>query len=341
MIFNFFGVIMWLGLGTALYIALMPVFGMDWYPTLLLEISLGHMILLSIIAWVQVWRKTADNVDIGSRVATTGYIHTLIGTCAALVAAAGFDGGNLNEIQQIIKPIGAALGTSIIGWWMGNEIQLASLNKTDEGLISYRNKEQVEKSLEELASSVRNLSLKLTESGVHWENSADNIRRKFENASDDMVKKWQDTVNNVLKKLDGASDDIVKEWQTSVKNVETQLNTASGVLVKACHALNKKLEEIRTIGLSTATSTVSELSTQIENTLKEAKTQLDLFKSSAKSIADESTKTSTSMKTISSGAKTTADKFQEVNKSLENISKIIEEADKLLAQLRKEREERK
>jgi len=336
MIFNFFGVVMWLGLGTALSIALMSVFGMDWYPTLLLEISLGHMILLSIIAWIQVWRKKSDNVDIGSRVATTGYIHTLIGTCAALIAAAGFDGSNLNEIQQIIKPIGAALGTSIIGWWMGNEIQLVTRDKTDEGMISYRNKEQVEKSLEELASSVRNLSLKLTESGEHWEKSADNIRKKFENASDEMLKKWLDTVNQVRKKLVGASDDIVKEWKASVKNVETQLNEASKILVKACDELNKKLEEIRTKGLSTATSTVSELSTQIEKTLKEAKAQLDLFKSSAKSIADESKNTSIFMKAISSRSETTADKLKELNKSLENVNKIIEEADKLLAQLRKE-----
>ena len=124
MIFKFFfDIWMWLGLSMALGIALMPIIGIKWMPDLLLGLSLSHIISLSIIAWIKVFVEKIDNVDIGNRLATTGYVHTLIGTCAALIAVADFDGSNMSDIQQMIKPIGAALGTSIIGWWMGNEIQ--------------------------------------------------------------------------------------------------------------------------------------------------------------------------------------------------------------------------
>lgn len=307
MIFNYiFGISMWLGLGVALYIALMPVFGMIWHPTLLLGLSLGHLVFLSVIAWLKVWGKKADNVDIGSRLATTGYLHTLIGTCAALVAAADFS-GDVNEIQQIIKPIGAALGTSIIGWWMGKEIQ-----RSVWGSVSERSEfgEEVDNAFGELARSVRNLSHKLSNSGDEWKKSVDSLSKKLDDAGDDMVKKWQASVDNLQKALNGASDDL------------------------------KKTIEAASAGLKTATSSVSSLSTSVKSILdttnKQVKKLSSSLESSIKAIAEESAKTSSSMATISSGAKITAEKITEINESLESAKKIIDEADKLLAQLRRE-----
>jgi hypothetical protein len=316
MIFKyFFGILMWLGLGIALSIALMPVFGMIWYPTVLLVFSLSHMVFLSVIAWMQVWKKNVDNVDIGGRIATTGYIHTLIGTCAALVATAGFDGSNLNDMQQIIKPIGAALGTSIIGWWMGNEIQRAVWGKEEEQSECY---EQVDEAFGVLASSVRRLSFQLKQSGEQWENSVDAIQGK----------------------LNKASEEVVKEWQKSAETIKKQLNGAGNILVKACEHLNDEVDKAST-GLGTATSTMSALSNSIESTLNTMEGNINTVAKNLETVANASEHTASSMTTISSGLEKMMVPIEKMAQSWEKAEKIIEEADKLLVQLRKEREERK
>ena len=218
---SFFTILMWLGLSIALGLALEPVLAFESQANLLLEISIGHMILLSIMAWTIVLSKKGDNIEIGSRLGTTGYLHTLIGTSAALIAASSFDGNNPNEIQQIIQPIGAALGTSIIGWWMGKEIQRSVWNtKKETKKTSYY--EEVEKSFRQLASSVRNLSKKLEESGEKWETSVNQLGEKINHAEQKMG-----DINSNLTRIVSSSATLAKNLSEAGSHMESATTASS------------------------------------------------------------------------------------------------------------------
>lgn len=117
---------MWVGLTAAMTVAALPHLGRAGRPGVLLVASLMHMVLLSAIAWGRIARRRrvpADNVDLGQRLAMTGYLHTLVGVSAALSLLGHSDLSADDGLRVLVMPISAALGTSFVGWWMGTEMQ--------------------------------------------------------------------------------------------------------------------------------------------------------------------------------------------------------------------------
>jgi len=244
-----FTILMWLGLSIALYMALGPVFALEWRPNLLLKVSIGHMISLSIIAWIIVLFKKGDNIEIGSRLGTTGYLHTLIGTCAALIAASSFDGNNANEIQQIIKPIGAALGTSIIGWWMGKEIQVWSTKKETKETSS---DEEVDQAFRKLASSVRKLSDKLDTSGDKWETSVNQLGDKINKTEQKIgdINRNLTTIVSTSATLSKSLSNAGSNMKSAVKassNIASEMQTLADEAKSTATQLNKTNESLKNV----------------------------------------------------------------------------------------------
>lgn len=89
-------------------------------PRLLFVEQMGHMAVLVLLGLVV---PRHDRPPVGMRVQTAGYLHTLIGFAAALLLVHGAGSGF--ELGTILPPLGSALGTSIIGWFFGGEIEAA------------------------------------------------------------------------------------------------------------------------------------------------------------------------------------------------------------------------
>ena len=72
----------------------------------------------------------ANSLELGSLIAMSGYLHTLIGVSAAIAALTGgiFQGDSSNT-QEFNGMLAVALGTatslltSVVGWWAGKEFQ--------------------------------------------------------------------------------------------------------------------------------------------------------------------------------------------------------------------------
>ena len=86
------------------------------YSNKLFYFGVGHMLLLSILGY---WAARRDRVITGTKIQTAGYLHTLIGFAAALILLIPDQERTLNSV---LSPLGSAVVTSIIGWFVGGEI---------------------------------------------------------------------------------------------------------------------------------------------------------------------------------------------------------------------------
>ena len=84
--------------------------------------GIGHLFLLVYLGYKI--KIPSDRMYAGERIQTAGYLHTLIGFSFALIllGTGNIELSQLDNLQQLLLPMGSALGTSIIGWLFGGEI---------------------------------------------------------------------------------------------------------------------------------------------------------------------------------------------------------------------------
>lgn len=107
------------------------IFGLILIPDFsdyILPYSVSHMILLIFLGYRM--PVTIRHIP-GERVQTAGYLHTLIGFSTALLNVTSQD----FVIGDIMGPIGSALLTSILGWFVGGEF---SSHKSSEGVLGIK-----------------------------------------------------------------------------------------------------------------------------------------------------------------------------------------------------------
>lgn len=100
-----------LGIISAIIIAVVLKFGQ-----LLFYTSILHMLLLIILGVL--FRQYDKQGIIAAKIQVAGYLHTLIGFSSALLLI-GF--AQEPSVKLIMAPLGAALVTSIMGWFAGGE----------------------------------------------------------------------------------------------------------------------------------------------------------------------------------------------------------------------------
>ncbi len=329
----------WGGLLSALILAFGPLLGMKTRPTELLILSMVHMVILTFIAWINILGRKGDHIDIGIRLSTTGYVHTLIGTCAALISAASFK-GDIHEIQEIINPIGSALGTSIIGWSMGKEMQRAVWSAEKEE-IGYQ--DELENSFREFSAQIRRLSSRLEESGKEWEKGVTRLRESLELSGEE----WKSGMLYIRKNLDDSGGELKKgidilgadleksgeAWRAKADKTGKDLETAVITLIDKINSGGE--------GVSVSAGAVRDLSETIHAALndvdKRLKGIIQVMGNSALTMRQGTEETASAMNTVSSGVKNMGKEIYKINESLKDAAKIISEADKLLAQLRQDR----
>lgn len=125
-----FTYVYWIGFAVSVILGLAPIVNVVsiYLSTLHLIVSLSHMLLLALLGFSHVKKNARDNLDVGSRIATMGYLHTLLGVTSALIVVGQLEADvqaviTVDEIRKLLMPVGSALTTSIVGWAVGKELQ--------------------------------------------------------------------------------------------------------------------------------------------------------------------------------------------------------------------------
>jgi hypothetical protein len=207
---------------------LLPMFVMEdgWSSEMHLIVSLGHMVVLSVLGVLHVKRVPQDNLDIGSRIATMGYLHTLLGITSALIVVGQLNMNTesatmMDEIRKMLMPIGSALTTSIIGWAIGKELQRDNWgdDKTDLDMS------ELDIALKDLVRYLQAWSLNIDEASDRTKVSIDAFCMNLENSSKKLSEvelKSSDALgrlNGLLSGMDGKEgvDSTVRHFVSDMK----------------------------------------------------------------------------------------------------------------------------
>lgn len=111
----------WIGVLAGFVMALLPGLGAQ-EPYLLLGVGVAVVLGLTALAY----QLPADQrIPAGERIQTAGYLFTLVGFTAVLLMLpqlTGPQGSSEGVLQAAFGPLGTALATSILGWFLGGEV---------------------------------------------------------------------------------------------------------------------------------------------------------------------------------------------------------------------------
>ncbi len=201
-------------------------------PGELLGISLLHMTCIIIVG---LFTKKQDKAIVGENIQTAGYLHTLIGFSAAIIALRE-DGQKGFEIGRMLIPLASALSTSIIGWFIGSEIERwgtsediqTRLVEVEEELKLFTRKFRIAYGI--YIDTINDSAQKFHEIHANYAESVDNSMNKilefsqmYENLREDQV--------GTLEKMKIIADDVTESFgqiSNSVKMLnKTMQNTSS------------------------------------------------------------------------------------------------------------------
>ncbi|CAA6804642.1 MAG: Unknown protein [uncultured Sulfurovum sp.] len=221
MIKMLFSIIWWFGFVVA--IALMiglyvdVAFIRDNAGGLFLLVGIQHMIVLVVLGFFAI-RERADNIEVGNRVSTMGYLHTLIGTSVALILTAKYGSEVIEHVENIIAPIGSSLITSIIGWAFGKEME------REKYRLKVSTEEETNNALEFLAQKVTNSALLIERSSKFWAETIDKSTHQIHNTSQQLEIELKETAKrseemNAL--LSESFDNIYKKMEHNLEGIST------------------------------------------------------------------------------------------------------------------------
>ena len=215
MIRMLFSVIWWFGFAIAIGL-LMGLYAdisfiKEHAGGLFLLVGMQHMVVLVVLGFFAI-KDRADNVEVGSRIATMGYLHTLIGTSVALILTAKYGSDVIEHVENIIAPIGSSLLTSIVGWAFGKEMELEKYR------FKISTEEQTSNSLEFLAQKVIQSAKIIESSSQVW---AETISKNTEQVN--TTAKQLDEITTILERdLKNTSEYSQKIIKDSVTILEEQ-----------------------------------------------------------------------------------------------------------------------
>lgn len=238
----------------------MPFLGLSDY---LIWVGITHMILLSGVGLFLL--DESDKPNAKERIQTMGYLHTLIGFSAALMKIHQTVGAL--SLMSILSPLGSAVWTSIIGWFVGGEM----LKKRSTGSMhSVRvEMEHVEEELRDFASAVhrihgeyietiRESSKTLTEVSDTYATlqkrqneilkEATDIADKFNKFSVSMSKSVENLIIQIRNTSESLDTYLGKDFSKTLEGISIQAQTAKAELTKVVNgfqALAKGAEALK------------------------------------------------------------------------------------------------
>ncbi|MHA7831799.1 MAG: hypothetical protein ACX93O_11925 [Flagellimonas sp.] len=211
----------------------------------LLIVSVSHVLILSAYSFFGI-RKNRSLI-VGSKIQTVGYLHTLIGFIVAVIR---LQKGGI-ALEQIFMPIGSALSTSLLGWWLGGII-----TDTDAASSELKIKTEAEKLAAELSgfsAIIRDIQERYIKSLKEASDQIEVVTKKQASmylSADKTVSQLkansEKIVNNLLEVIDPVEDavsSISATLQKTSKDVETYMGTGFSDTLKN---INQQFDQLST-----------------------------------------------------------------------------------------------
>ncbi len=306
-----FGFVVAIGLMLGLYLGV--AFIERYVDILFLAVGIQHMIILVLLGFFAIIKERDDNIEVGNRVATMGYLHTLIGTSVALIMTSKYGGSEMIEhIDSIIAPIGSALITSIIGWAFGKEMEreryrykLESAEKSNNAL------EFLAKRVERSAQLIEQSSIKWVESMEYSTTQLTNSAKKLENTVETVAKGAYRDIEALSKSFTELHEEMERALRLMEKNFEHSLEDANRVFKRSVDTFD------------TGLSQMNQIAKEWDRHLRSMKKFSNHSESALENLTEQSQKV--------------IDEFAHVAKSIPSASAVISEIDDFLAKLRRDR----
>jgi methyl-accepting chemotaxis protein len=266
------------------------------------------MIVLVILGFFAI-REKEDNIEIGNRVATMGYLHTLIGTSVALIMTAHYGSEVIEHVESIIAPIGSSLITSIIGWAFGKEME------RDKYRFKLSAEEETSNALEFLAQKVLYSAQIIEESSKAWGETI--------NASTKEIHDTTQLLENELKRTSEYSQKIITDSLTILQEQFEQIEQSSQLMKNQFDRTSSDAGKVFRASVDTFDTGLS----QMNDIAKEWDKHL-------KTMKRFSTHSESAMEQLSHTSQKVIDEISTIAHSLPKAGKMISDLDDFIAKLK-------
>lgn len=240
MIKMLFSTLWWFGFAIAIILMIGLYFEVEFIQTyaggLFLLIGIQHMTILVILGFLAIRDKRVDNIEIGNRVSTMGYLHTLIGTSVALIMTAHYGSDVIEHVENIIAPIGSSLLTSIIGWAFGKEME------RDKYRLKLSAEEESNHALEFLAQKVIHSAELINSSSKLWSETIDKSSHQINNITQTL----DIELKNSIARTEEMQKILSQSFDNLYKQMEQNLNRMSSSIEKDLDNTSKYSQKIIT-----------------------------------------------------------------------------------------------
>ena len=316
MIKMLFSIIWWLGfiIAIALMIGLYADvnFIRENAGGLFLLVGLQHMSLLVVLGFFAIKDK-ADNVEVGNRIATMGYLHTLIGTSVALILTAKYGSEVIEHVENIIAPIGSSLLTSIIGWAFGKEME------REKYRLRISTEEETNNALEFLAQKVTNSALLIEKSSTLWAETISKSTHQVENTS----KQLEIQLKESVLRAEESSELLRKSFENIYTQMEQNLEGITTVMERDLKNTSDYSSKI----IKESLAILEEQFKQIEQSSQLMKNQFE------RSSTDADKVFRTSIDTFDNGLSQMGEIAKEWDKHLKNMKRFSTHSESAIEQL--------
>jgi archaellum component FlaC len=346
MIKMLFSVVWWFGFIVAIGLMLGLYGGVgfieQYVGTLFLAIGIQHMILLVVLGFLSIIQERDDNIEVGNRVSTMGYLHTLIGTSVALIMTSKFGGAEMIEhIDTIIAPIGSALITSIIGWAFGKEME------RERYRFKLSSTEESDNALEFLAQKVINAGLKIEKSSNLWVENIEKSTNQLLTSS----KKLEETISSANQTSQKSIEELSRLFTTLYETIERDLQTISTqsqrIISTSTEQFKEQFEQIER-QINSVEKNFEYSSKDANRVYKKTIETFDMSLVQMNVIAKEwekhirnmkkfSTHSDSALENLTEQSQKVIDELSEVAHNLPSAGKILSDIDGFLAKIKKER----
>jgi uncharacterized membrane-anchored protein YhcB (DUF1043 family) len=298
-----------------------------------------HMAILTFLG-LKAIDEGKSNLDIGHRISTMGYLHTLIGTSIALILASNSSGQNiLNQMNTIIMPIGSALITSIIGWAVGTEIERGIHGTGKEETI-------VDESLKNLSKNIDSLGKNLDKASEKWSKHIDNSIKNLDNSTKDLGKKYEEALFNSSKELDNnaqrimdkyliAFEGLFREMRNQAEEVKRNFKESNESAIEVIEELSSSYQKLLTQTQANVKGLEERLNKSVDSTNKSINNFTIAFNTLFNTMETYSDSMKDGFKTSSDNAKKTMDELSiSFNKAFEQIGVLSKEWEKHIVDMK-------
>ena len=316
MIKMLFSVIWWFGFAIAIILMIGLYADVDFIRDnaggLFLLVGMQHMLVLVVLGFFAI-REKADNVEVGNRIATMGYLHTLIGTSVALILTAKYGSAVIEHVENIIAPIGSSLLTSIIGWAFGKEME------RDKYRLRIESEEKTNNALEFLAQKVTNSALLIEKSSLLWAETIDKSTHQVQNTSQQL----EITLKESVQRSQEMSELLSQSFENIYKQMEQNLEGISTVMERDLKNTSDYSQKV----IKDSLVILEEQFKQIEQSTQLMKNQF------ARNATDADKVFRTSIDTFDNGLNKMGDIAKEWDKHLKNMKRFSTHSESAIDQL--------